>query len=216
MIRNLDESFKNCPPDWVHLKDESIFPFAMQIPVNRDDDDFCEFNGLQSVLGLSGDEYEKHPIEIKEIEPDGMGNGWYGGFDNCIIDRVSFMSVAYETKSLEHEFDPAFYISTQTKGIESIELALPHMCHSRISNSNIKYNLIKINRPNGAREICHDKIRVGNSSHYINCNVEIRPAFKNETNQPACVMFFDSCYFENCTFDIHERSNVEFPNCVFM
>ncbi len=227
----LDNNFRNCEPGWAHINGDTIEPFYMDFPTWRKNESECQFNGTYLRYRQSGDtadaEWEYFPTDISKIDTDLSISrnrvippyGWFGGFECCIIDNTIFETVQYTSGSLltYGENDSFFNQDAATK---SYELFLPHLCHSRISNSNVVYFMgeggIIGHSINTSKLVLHDEVRVGNASQYINCHVKINPVDKGNPNQVKYALAFHSCYFENCTFDIHKRSNVEFTNCVFV
>ena len=195
----------------------------MDFPAGYDGEYMCQFNGLDTMEILPFG-HESVPIAISKATvtaPNGeIGIGWFGGFDYCIIDSVVFDKVEYCSQSWKSDFNDEFYRQVSDDGMSNTtELFLPHMCHSRISNSSIGYYVAGGSRSGsrsaGSKLVTHDRIRLGNVFRYINCHIGIYPTMPNNPNQSECLFFFEECYFENCTFDIHKESNVEFPNCVF-
>lgn len=224
MATELDDNFRNCYSGWAHVNCETVQPFYMERSWDKE-------------MNTGGWEY--FPTDISKIDADLTLSGkrvippygWFGGFENCIIKNTIFETVQYSSESwLGRGVNDSFYNVDWNSQPKLIELFLPHLCHSRISNSKICYMMGDESRyrakmaasikngaavPPGYRAV-HDQVRVGNASQYVNCHIKIRPQVRNAPKQPNCKAVFYSCYFENCTFEIHKRSNVEFTNCVFV
>ena len=148
----LDDNFKNCYSGWAHVNCEIVEPFYMDFPTNHENERGRQFNGTymrhQLATEVTSDGWEYFPTDIIKIDADLTlsGNrvippyGWFGGFENCIINNTIFGTVQYSSESwLAPGINDSFYNIDWNRQPNFIELFLPHLCHSRISNSKICY-----------------------------------------------------------------------------